>query len=448
MLPRLAVRWASLHGTVRLLSGQAARAGDPQAMLIADPATRADPLGAYRRIREQGSLVRTRVGRITVDHAVAFELLRSDDLAVTSVGMAAPAPLRAVERLTRGHALHPLQEPSLLSVEPPEHTRYRTLVSSVFTARAVAGLRDMVQATADRLLDELSVDARAGRPVDLVERYCAQLPVAVISAILGVPDADRQRVLQFGELAAPSLDIGLTWSQFRQVDAGLRGFDAWLGEHLAGLRRNPGDDLLSQLVAAREDGVGLDDRELRATAGLVLAAGFETTVNLLGSGARLLVDHPYQLARLRADPSLWPTAVEETLRLESPVQLTARVARRDTEVAGHRLAAGDLVVLVLAGANRDPQVFDDPDSVDVGRRNAARHLAFSGGRHFCLGAALARQEGEVGLRTLFERFPDLAVAGPGTRRPTRVLRGWASLPVDLGAPAAVDRSAPSPVPAV
>ncbi|GAB2918972.1 cytochrome P450 [Rhodococcus aerolatus] len=436
-LPRLALRWASLHGTVRVLSGQAARAGDPQAMLIADPATRADPLGTYTRIREQGALVRTRVGRITVDHAVAFALLRSDDLAVTSVGVAAPAPLRAIERLTRGSALHPLQEPSLLSVEPPEHTRYRTLVSSVFTARAVAGLRDMVQATADRLLDELAADARAGRTVDLVERYCAQLPVAVISAILGVPESERQRVLRFGELAAPSLDIGLTWPQFRQVDAGLRGFDTWLGEHLASLRRNPGDDLLSQLVAAREDGVGLDDRELRATAGLVLAAGFETTVNLLGSGARMLVDHPDQLERLRADPALWPTAVEETLRLESPVQLTARMARRETEVAGHRLAAGEIVILVLAGANRDPQVFENPDTVDVGRRNANRHLAFSGGRHFCLGAALARQEGEVGLRTLFERFPDLAVAGPGTRRPTRVLRGWATLPVELGAPAPV-----------
>lgn len=432
-IPRQAARWAALHGVIRFLAGRAARAGDPQAMLIADPATREDPRAVYDRIRADGPLARTRIAHITVDHATAFELLRSDDFRVTAVGVNLPTPLRLVERWTRTGALHPLQEPSLLSVEPPSHTRYRTLVSSVFTARAVAAMRERVQATADRLLDEL---AAAGPTVDLVERYCAQLPVAVISDILGVPEHERARVLEFGELAAPSLDVGLEWGQFRRVEAGLAGFDEWLGRHLDGLRRNPGEDLMSQLAQASQDGQGLDDRELRATAGLVLAAGFETTVNLLGNGARLLVEHPDQLARLQADPSLWPTAVEEVLRLESPVQLTARLAKRDTEVGGRTVPEGGLVVIVLAGANRDPAVFTDPDTVDVGRSNANRHLSFSGGRHFCLGAALARMEGEVGLRSLFERFPELAVAGEGTRRSTRVLRGWASLPVHLGTPAA------------
>jgi cytochrome P450 len=189
---------------------------------------------------------------------------------------------------------------------------------------------------------------------------------------------------------------------------------------------------MSQLIDASADGAHLDEAELQGVAGLVLAAGFETTVNLLGSGIRLLLGSPDQLARLAADPSLWPTAVEEILRLESPVQLSARVALTDTEVAGTPVKAGEMVVIYLAAANRDPAVFDDPHRFDVGRPNAGKHLAFSGGRHFCLGAALARAEGEVGLRRFFTHFPEAQLAGLGSRRDTRVLRGWAELPVSLG----------------
>jgi cytochrome P450 len=428
--PRLLLRWMVMHGLVRLATRRWARDGDPQAMLIADPATRLDPAPLYERIRASGPLSRTKVSHITVDHSVAHSVLRSDDFRTISIGANVPPALRWIERGTRGTALHPLQEPSLLAVEPPSHTRYRTLVSSVFTARAVAALREQVQVTADALLDSLVADGDGA--VDIVARYCALLPVSVIGDILGVPAADRERVLSFGELAAPSLDIGLPFGQYLAVEKGLVQFDTWLGNHLATLRRTPGNDLMSQLARASTEGQMLDDRELRATAGLVLAAGFETTVNLLGSGVKLLMDHPDQLALLRAQPEHWPTAVDEVLRLESPVQLTARVARRDTELAGLPVAAGETVVLVLAGANRDPAVFTDPGTFDVRRANANRHLSFSGGRHFCLGAALARAEGEVGLRSLFDRFPELSPSGTGSRRPTRVLRGWASLPVRLG----------------
>jgi cytochrome P450 len=167
---------------------------------------------------------------------------------------------------------------------------------------------------------------------------------------------------------------------------------------------------------------------------LVLAAGFETTVNLLGSGIQLLLDHPDQLAVLQQDPSHWPTAIDEMLRMESPVQLTARAAKHDVVVEGVPITKDSLVVLVLAGANRDPLVFEDPDRFDVTRDNAGKHLSFSGGRHYCLGAALAKAESEVGLKTLFDRFPHLRSAGEGTRRDTRVLHGWATLPVDLGEP--------------
>jgi hypothetical protein len=207
-------------------------------------------------------------------------------------------------------------------------------------------------------------------------------------------------------------------------------------EHLRRLRADPGDDLLSQLVTvADDDGSRLSERELVSTALLVLAAGFETTVNLIANGSRLLFDHPDQRERLAADPALWPTAVDEVLRVESPVSRTARRARRDTEMAGREIPAGSLVVTVLAGANRDPEVFTDPARFDVGRENAREHLAFSSGIHYCLGAALARMEGEVALRALFERFPDLAPAGEARRRPTRILRGYEAMPVLPGLPA-------------
>ena len=337
------------------------------------------------------------------------------------MGSALPAPLRWLERRTRDDLLHPLRPPSLLAVEPPQHTRYRKAVSSVFTPRAVAALRDRVEQTARVLLDQF-----AGQPgvVDIVGRYCAQLPVAIISDILGVPDGDRKRILEFGELAAPSLDIGLSWPQYRRVQRGLAGFNFWLADHLRQLRRAPGDDLMSQLIQAAE-GEGdtyLDEIELQGIAGLVLAAGFETTVNLLGNGIRLLLDAPEQLQQLSDRPQLWPNAVEEILRLESPVQLTARVARNDTVVAATPIKRGEMVVVYLAAANRDPAVFANPHRFDIDRDNANRHLAFSGGRHFCLGAALARAEGEVGLKTFFDRFPDARSAGVGSRRDTRVLR--------------------------
>lgn len=428
-----------MHGVVRRFAAIGVRSGDVQARMMADPAVRADPVAFYDELREltsdTGPLIRCRVSYVTVDHGLAHELLRSDDFRVIKLGANLPRPLRWLEERTRPQALHPLRPPSLLAVEPPEHTRYRKTVSSVFTPRAVAALRERVRDTAEALLDDMAGTGGTD-VVDVVQRYCSQLPVTVISDVLGVPERERARVLEFGEAAAPSLDVGLSWPQYRSVDGGLESFNEWLTGHLAELRRNPGDDLMSQLIRTAEgtpeSGPLLDDRELRAVAGLVLAAGFETTVNLLGNGIRMLMDAPDQLALLRDDPQLWPNAVEEILRLDSPVQLSARVALRDVDVAGTPVRRDEMVAIYLAAANRDPAVFPDPHRFDVTRDNAGRHLAFSGGRHFCLGAALARAEGEVGLRAFFERFPQARPAGAGQRRDTRVLRGWSNLPVTLG----------------
>jgi cytochrome P450 len=422
------IRWLALHGVVRATSRLLARRGDPQGRMIADPAVRANPAAFADELRAIGPIVKCRLMYITVDHKIANDLLRSDDFQVIAMESSMPKPLQWVIDHTDPGLMHPIEPPSMLAVEPPEHTRYRKLVSSVFTTRAVAALRDRVQDTANQLLDDLPDDGT----VDIVQRYCSQLPVTVIGDILGVPDDARPRILEFGELGAPSLDMGLSWKQYRQVYRGIEGFNNWLSNHLHELRRNPGEDLMSQIIQASDEGARLSHDELLATAGLVLAAGFETTVNLLGNGIRMLLDSPDHLETLAARPELWPTVVEEILRLDSPVQMTARVASKDTDIAGTRVRRGEGIIIYLAGANRDPNVFSDPHRFDLERENAGKHLSFSGGRHFCLGAALARAEGEVGLRTFFERFPDARLAGAGSRRDTRVLRGWASLPIALG----------------
>src|SRR5271155_1775057 len=366
------LHWVALHGFVRGVSSLGARRGDLQARLIADPTVNANPEAFYEEVRTRGPLAHSRIGYITADHAIGHELLRSEGFRVLSLGSNLPAPLRWLERRARDDLLHPLRPPSLLAVEPPEHTRYRKTVSAVFTSRAVTALRDRVEQTAVNLLDQLADQSGGSGVVDIVERYCSLLPVAIISDILGVPDQDRGRVLEFGELAAPSLDIGLPWRQYRSVQNGIAGFNLWLVEHLRQLRRAPGDNLMSQLIQASENGPAetrLSETELIGIAGLVLAAGFETTVNLLGNGIPMLLDTPEHLDTLRQRPELWPNTVEEILRLESPVQLTARLAVKDVEMGGTQIERGELVIVYLATANRDPSVFPNPHHFDIERPN-------------------------------------------------------------------------------
>lgn len=423
---RETVHWAVTHGLPRVLIRRVAERGDLQArMIAASSGSGEDLFELVEQIRETGPVHTSRIARISADHAVVREVLTSNDFRTGIPGRT--GLLGGVGEWLRPDILHPVEPPSLLVTEPPDHTRYRKLVMRVFTMRAVERLRDRTQQIADDLLDRID----AANEVDLVEQYCAQLPVTVIAEILGVPEQERARVLQFGAAAAPSLDLGLPLTQYRSVSRALRDFDAWLGEHLQSLRRNPGDNLLSELVALRDEEDGLTEVELKATAGLVLAAGFETTVNLLGNGIALLHDHPDQLDLVREQPRLWANVVEEVLRIDPPVLLTGRMAQAETTLAGTRVKPGDLITLLLAGANRDPKVFTDPSRFDVTRENAREHLSFSAGRHHCLGAMLARMEGEIGLRTIFERHPDLELRPGAHRRTTRILRGWERLPAVL-----------------
>ncbi|MET8758833.1 cytochrome P450 [Lentzea sp. NPDC004782] len=421
-----AVRWGIGHALPRAVLRLAARRGDLQGRITVEASTGADLTGLFEEIRSRGPLAATKVGHTTARHAVVKEVL-TDDALVTTRPRYGAGLLGKLAAWSATDVTHPVQPPSLLVVEPPQHTRYRKLVTRVFTARAVEQLRERTRAIADELLDGLDPD----HPVDLIETYCGLLPVTVISEILGVPPQERAEVLALGAAAAPSLDLGLSWRVFRSVETTLSTFDAWLTRHLDALRANPGDNLLSRLITAREDGEGLTDRELKATAGLVLAAGFETTVNLLGNGIALLTRNPEQLAVLRARPELWANAVDEVLRVDPPVLMTGRMCLRDTTIAGVPVRRGRLVTTVLAAANRDPEVFENPLAFDVTRPNARDHVSFGAGRHYCLGAQLARMEGEIGLRSIFDRFPDLRPLPGAHRRPTRILRGFERLPTAL-----------------
>lgn len=427
---RRRIRWGLRHGIVRRVVGKRAAAGELGARLLIDPAALADPFPHYDQLRGRGRFVDTGLVLTTVHHGETVEVLRSKDFGVGNrTGQNVPGLIRLGLKAGGRWALGPVQPPSMLAADPPDHTRYRKLVTRAFSAKAIAGLCERTEEIATDLLDGLA--ARPGGNADLVGDYAALLPATVIAEMLGAPVAMRDQFLEWGAGGALSLDMGLSYREFRRSERDIDALHAWMLGHFETIRAHPGDDILSALVTAHDEGATLTDDELSSIAMLLLAAGFETTVNLIGSGAALLMEHRDQLPTLREDPSRWGRAVEEILRVESPVQRTGRMALRDTEILGTPIPAGTVVVVQLGGANRDPDVFADPDRFDVTRPEAGENVAFSSGIHYCLGAGLARMEGEVALRALFDRFPELSLAGPPRRRPTRTLRGYDSLPVAL-----------------
>ena len=429
-----ALRWTLRHGLFRLMLRRRGRDGDRNAQFLVDPAMSVDPYPHYDELRAAGRLVDNGMVLYTAHHDVATAVLRSQDFGVSGGEQQMPLPLRVANRLAGRYPLGPGEPPSMLTVDPPDHTRYRKLVTRAFNARAVAALRSRTEEVATELLDAM---AAKGPSADLATDYASLLPATVIAEMLGAPADMRAQFLSWGEGAGLSLDAGLSYREFVRSDTDIAALQSWMKGHFARLRREPGDAILSSLLSAHDEDGKLDEDELLSIAMLLLAAGFETTVNLISNGARLLTEHPDQLALLRAEPDRWPGAIEEMLRLESPVQRTARVAKRDAVAAGEKIPAGRFVMVMLGGANRDPANFPDPTRFDITRPNAGEHLAFSSGIHYCLGAALARMEADVALRALFDRFPDLAPAGTPRRRSTRTLRGWETLPVTLE-PSTVD----------
>jgi len=432
--------WALAHGIGKVFLTAGVRRGDPLARLMADPEINVDPFDAYEDVRAAGPVLKTKLMSGTASHSAANQMLRSGDFGVGSGhGELPPLTRRMLGRVMDPEAFGPMDPPSMLAVDPPDHARYRRLVSREFTARSVAELEPRIVQVAESLLDRVAGDGPAS--FDLVDAYASQLPVAVIAELLGVPERWQADILEWGNEAALLLDPALSWRDYKVAEHGTRMLNEWFRGHVAGLRADPGTDLLSRLATLPDDGGPgggrLDDRELASVGLLVLGAGFETTVNLIGNAVVQLDAHPDQLAIARERPELWPNVVEEVLRYDSPVQMTLRSAYADVDVGGHTVPKGEPVVVFLGGANRDPEVFADPHRFDVTRENAHEHLAFSSGIHYCLGAGLARLEGAVAVRTLYERFPDLRVAASPERRSTRVLRGYDSIPVTTTASRAV-----------
>jgi cytochrome P450 family 107 subfamily K polypeptide 1 len=324
---------------------------------------------------------------------------------------------------------------SILSLDPPDHTRMRKLVQPSFTGRGMEALRGSIQQIADDLLDEAERDAaergeRApDRRMDLIGAFAYPFPVTVISDMLGIPREDRETIRGWTENLL-RVDRGVMDEETR---AGLREFIAYLRDLFEHKRRTPVDDMISRLVRAEEDGDTLDEDEILSTVFLMFLAGHVTTVNLIGNGVVALLTHPEQLAKFGANPELLARGVvEETLRYWGPVDFIGRrIAREDVEVGGTVIPTGEQATASLASANRDPERFANPDAFDITRADANRHVAFGKGIHVCLGAPLARVEGQVAFATLFRRFPELRLDIPAeeVHWGSSFLRGFARLPV-------------------
>lgn len=318
---------------------------------------------------------------------------------------------------------------SLLMIDPPEHARIRGLVNKAFTPRVVEQLRPRIARVVDELLD--AIDARGERTMDLVTDLAYPLPVIVIAELLGVPAADRDRFKQWSDALAVVLDPFSAGGRFDGVDRAFTESAAYFAEVFEERRRAPRDDLVSALVTAEERGTVLSETELLSVCMLLLGAGHETTTGLLSNAVLALLRHPTERRALMEDPSLAPSAVEELLRYDSPVQMTDRVVRQAFEIDGHRIEAGEQVVLMLGAGNRDPARFEAPERLDL-RREGPRSLSFGHGIHFCVGAALARAETEIALTALLSRYPTLALARPprpADYKVSMVLRGLETLPL-------------------
>jgi cytochrome P450 len=315
---------------------------------------------------------------------------------------------------------------SLLNLDPPKHTRVRGLAARAFTPKAIEAWRPRVGQMVDEILDGVEADGGC----DLVSTLAFPLPFQVISELLGMPTDEREQLRAWSQAITLTLEP-LISAEDRQLatDAGIhmRGFvEAVIEER----RKSPReDDFLSTLIAAEEEGDRLSTNELVAMVLLLFVAGHETTVNLIGNGTRLLIEHPDELAQFRADPSLDATTVDELLRMDGPVQFTARATLEPVEFGDEIVEKGAVVMPVLGAANHDPAHFDDPDTLRLDRANAASHLALGSGIHFCLGASLARLEAQVAIGRFLRRFPTIEYAGEPEWAPRISLRGMAKLPL-------------------
>ena len=396
-----------------------------------DPAFRVDPYPTYRRLHAEDPVHKTPFGMLVLTRyrdcvAILRDPRTSSDASNSNMYKAFMAGRDPEEVFGALAGMRPF-----LFMDPPDHTRLRGLVQKAFTPKTVENLRPRIQ----ELVDDLMAAALEQGSMEVIEDLAYPLPVRVITEMLGVPHEDHDTFKGWSKELAGALDPDFATPEdvAQRRESAAAAFVEYFQGLIAERRRTPRADLLSALIAAEDEGNKLSEKELLSTLILLLVAGHETTVNLIANGVLALARNPDQLKRLRDDPTLVRTAVEEVLRYDPPVQFTARVALDDIDIDGTMLGKGDQAIVLVAAANRDPEQFPDPDTFDVGRQEN-RHLAFGLGAHFCLGAPLARLEGQVALEALATRVDDLAIAVAQPEYKTNiVLRGLAALPVTFTA---------------
>ena len=379
-----------------------------------------DPYPTYAKLRARDPVHRSRLM-----NAWVFTRYADVDAVLRDHRRFSSDPRKRTAARRQQASLPSVEEPSMLFLDPPDHTRLRALVNKAFTPRAVAALEPRIREIMTTLLD--AVDDPSA--FDLMKAVAKPLPVIVIAEMLGIPPEDRAQFAVWSDQRARILEPTLTPGERETAEAAMRALDEYLRPIISERRDAPRDDIISALAQAEEAGDKLTEREVLVMLRLLLVAGNETTTNLIGNGVLALLRHPDQLAALRGDAALVPSAVEELLRFDSPVQVDLRSALDDCDVNGFRVRRGDNVVTLLGAANRDPDRFPAPDRLDV-RRAEQNHLAFGRGIHHCLGAPLARLEGRVVLEALIERFRSIRLLDdrPAFRNSV-VLRGLHSLPV-------------------
>jgi cytochrome P450 len=393
-------------------------------LAVTSPEVVADPYPHFAAARARAAVQwHDELGMwLTFTHASANTVLRTRTLGRVWVSRWPDLPMPAFRMIHVN---------SLLENEPPVHTRLRRLVAGAFARGHVERLRPRVAELAARLADRVADAGSDGGPVDLIAEYAEPLPVEVIAELLGVPPPDRRLLRPWSNAIVKMYEYEVSDAQRSAAERASAEFVEYLRGLVAARRRAPGDDLISSLIAEVDsDGARLTEDELITTCTLLLNAGHEASVNVVGNGVWALLTHPKQLAGLRSDATVIPSAVEELIRYDSPLQLFERTALADTSVGGVVVEKGQKVAALLGAANRDPAVFAEPDRFDV-RRDPNPHLGFGAGIHFCVGAPLARVELQASLRTLLARFPRLALGAAPPRRPEFVIRGVRSLPVTI-----------------
>lgn len=394
------------------------------------PEFKADPYPFYDMLRANAPLFHWEQWNMwfVTDYAICTALLKDNRLGHELLSVMTREELGWGQPLPSQQPLVEVQSSWMLFRDPPTHTRLRMLVHKAFTPRMVEQLRDRIQRVTDDLLDT----ALQNGSFDVMADLAVPLPVMVIADMLGIPDRDRDLFRGWSRDLAYTLELTDVPEVYEQGARAAAAFSAYLRDLAHERRKQPQTDLISGLVAAEEAGDKLTEQELISTCILLLVAGHETTTNLIGNGLLALLRNPDQLARLRDNPDLGRTAIEELLRYDSPVQMTSRSALQDVEYNGQRIRKGTQISFMLGAANRDPAQFDQPARLDI-TRDPNPHLSFSNGIHYCLGAPLARLEGQIAIQTVLRCFPNLRLPDVTPRyRETWVLRGLESLPVNAG----------------